>query len=404
MKATTMRRGSVGLELSLLVLAVVLGMTPWFSATVVGPAMAMDAGWRASSAIWMTLAVQLGFVLGSTASAVWLLADRLRPARLAAFASLVAALATALLAVDELPFSVVVTARIVAGAAMAGVYPPAIKLAAGWTTRSRGLVIGLIVGGTTLGSAMPHLLRVSGGGDEWRAVVLLAAGCAVAAAFLFAVLVREGPFQTPSAPFDPHALRSVLSNRGVLLATGGYLGHMWELYAMWSSIGFFFASVGSARAWPEAMSSLAAFATIAAGAVGSVIAGIVADRTGRSVVTIVAMALSGACCLLIGPAVFTSSALLLLIAILWGMSIVADSAQFSASVTEFAPPTWVGTAVTVQTALGFLLTTVTIGLVPMWSARFGWQFAYVPLVIGPLLGIFCMTRLKRLETDRAGAV
>lgn len=114
-----------------------------------------------------------------------------------------------------------------------------------------------------------------------------------------------------------------------------------------------------------------------------------------------AMAISGCCSLLIGPATSGPTLVVVAIAIVWGMSIVADSAQFSAAVTEFAPHDYVGTAVTVQTALGFLLTMVTIGLVPAWSATWGWRYAYMPLAIGPLLGMVAMWRLSTIEAARA---
>lgn len=393
-------RARPALELGVLVVAVVLGMSPWFSATVVAGAMAREWDASPSGGIWLTLGVQLGFVLGSLVSAALLLSDRLHPRRLAAWSAAIAALGTALLVVPGVGPATAIALRVVVGTALAGVYPPGIKIAAGWTRDHRGFAIGMLVAGTTLGSATPHLLRLSLDVDAWRGLQLLAAACALAAALLFALRVREGPYQAPSAPFDPRALRQVARNRAVVLATGGYLGHMWELYAMWSSIGAFWAFVVSERGLHGWVGPASAFATIAAGAAGCVWAGWAADRMGRSVVTIVAMAVSGACCVLIGFTMDAPLWLLLPLALLWGASIVADSAQFSAAVTEFAHRDYVGTAVTVQTALGFLLTMVTIGMVPSWVAAWGWKYAYLPLAIGPLLGIASMARLHRLERAR----
>ncbi len=385
-------------QVAVLVIAVVLGMSPWFSATVTAQAMVQE--WGTSDPLWLTLAVQGGFVAGSLVSATLLLADRWSPRRLAAGSAALAAAATALLVVPGTTPSLALWWRFIVGLALAGVYPPGIKIAAGWTRSRRGLAIGLLVGGTTLGSAVPHLLRVVVPVAEWRLLQLLAAACALVGSAVFAFRVREGPYQARSAPFDPRALRRVLLNTPVLLATGGYLGHMWELYAMWSSIGLFFAAVAGARGWAPATGSLLAFATIGAGALGCAWAGLVADRIGRSTTTIIAMAVSGTCALLIGPLLHGPAVLLVLVALLWGISIVADSAQFSAAVTEWSAAEYVGTSVTVQTALGFLLTMVTIPLVPSWSHSWGWERAYMPLALGPTLGIAAMLRLRRREALR----
>ncbi len=387
-------------ELGVLVTAVVLGMSPWFSATVVAGPMAQEWGVSPSRAIWLTLGVQLGFVLGSLVSASLLLADRLQPRRLAAWSAATAAISTTLLVLPGIGSTTAVLLRIIVGMALAGVYPPGIKIAAGWTRARRGLAIGLLVAGTALGSAAPHLMRLSVAPDTWRGLQLLAAASAALGALRFAFRVREGPYQAPSAPFDPRALQLVARNRAVVLATGGYLGHMWELYAMWSSIGAFWAFVARERGLEAWVGSATAFATVGAGALGSIWAGWAADRMGRSVVTILAMAVSGACSLLIGFALDAPLAVLITLALVWGAAIVADSAQFSASVTEFAHHDYVGTAVTVQTALGFLLTMLTIGLIPAWVGAWGWKYAYMPLAIGPALGIAAMAKLRTLERAR----
>jgi MFS family permease len=375
-------------------------MAPWFSATVVARAMATDWGVRDGTIRWLTLAVQLGFVIGSLVSAALLLSDRWSPRRLAILASGVAAVLTAALAHPAVGPASAIGLRLLVGIALAGVYPPAIKIAAGWTRDRRGRAIGMLVGGISLGSAVPHLLPLVAATDDWRIVQWWAAGSAGLATLVFARFVREGPWQAPSAPFDPRALRAVLSNRQVMLATGGYLGHMWELYAMWSSIGAFWSATVLARGGSPAGASVLSFLTVATGALGCWWAGVAADRVGRSLVTIVAMAISGSCSVLVGLLAGWSWPAVVVVALLWGASIVADSAQFSASVTEWADPAYVGTAVTVQTAAGFLLTMVTIGLVPQWSQAWGWRFAYLPLALGPLCGILCMLRVRAAEGRR----
>jgi MFS family permease len=373
----------------------ILAMTPWFSATVAAPG--MIAEWRAGVATraWLTIAVQLGFVVGTFVSALLLLSDRLSARRLAAGSSVIVAGATALLAWRDIGPTSAIFLRGITGVALAGVYPPGIKLAAGWWQAHRGTAIGVLVGALTVGSAAPNLFRLTPSGDHWRTIMLSTATAAAASSGIFWFAVREGPYQAASAPFDPRALSSVLRDRGVMLATGGYLGHMWELYAMWSSIGAFWTFVLAQREASPMLAPLFAFLTIGAGTIGCIVAGVVADRVGRALVTIVAMAASGTCALIIGFLVTAPLAAVVAVAIVWGVSIVADSAQFSASVTELAPSRYVGTAITLQTCLGFLLTIVTIRLVPVWVEWWGWGRAYMLLAIGPAFGIVSMWRLWR---------
>jgi MFS family permease len=373
----------------------ILAMTPWFSATVAAPGMITE--WRAGPATraWLTIAVQLGFVLGTFVSAVLLLSDRLSARRLAAVSSVLVAAATAAVAAPRLTPVAAVLLRGVTGVALAGVYPPGIKIAAGWWKVRRGTAIGVLVGALTVGSAAPNLLKLIIPTDHWRAIMAAAATAAAGSAILFWFGVREGPYQAASAPFDPRALSSVIRDRGVMLATAGYLGHMWELYAMWSSIGAFWTYVVSQHSAAPTLAPLLAFVTIATGTAGCVVAGMAADRVGRPVVTIIAMMVSGACALVIGFLTTAPLVVVAAVAIVWGVSIVADSAQFSASVTELAPSQYVGTAITLQTCLGFLLTIVTIRLVPVWVDWWGWGPAYMLLAIGPALGVMAMWRLWR---------
>jgi MFS family permease len=382
-------------QLGVLSAAIVLSMAPWFAATVVAAPMARDLSLGTAEVSWLTLAVQLGFVLGSLTSAVFVLSDRYRPRHLAAVCALLSAASTAAIAWLPLSGWGAIGMRLLTGASLACVYPPGMKIAAGWTQRYRGTAIGILVGAVSVGSAAPHLLRATWNVEEWRPVVLMAAISAALGGLLFAAFVREGPFQAPSTPFDPRAIGRVLGEREVRLATGGYLGHMWELFAMWSTIGLFLADAGRRHGVGSEWAPLMAFVVIASGAAGCVVAGIRADQIGRARVTIIAMAVSGACALAIGPLSAWSYSLTIIVAVAWGISVVADSAQFSACVAELAPREYVGTALTVQTASGFLLTMLTIHLVPSWAQRWGWERAYMPLAIGPLLGIAAMWPLTR---------
>jgi MFS family permease len=390
----TAEPGAVG-QLTVLAVAMVLGMAPWFSATAVAPALV--ATWQAppTTAAWLTMAVQLGFVAGTLTSAVLVLADRWSARRLAGGSAILAALATAALAIGATTPGTAIFLRGLTGFALAGVYPPGMKLVAGWWRARRGMAIGVLIGALTLGSASPNLVRVLVDPSNWRSVLVVAASSSAIASLVFLRFAREGPYQAPTVPFDPGALRRVATDRGVVLATAGYLGHMWELYAMWSTIGLFWLAVSARRGFPASTASVLAFATIAVGMAGCVAAGVYADRIGRATVTIVAMAVSGLCALVIGALIDAPLPLLAAVAAIWGIAVIADSAQFSACVTELAPNEYVGTALTLQTSLGFLLTLVTIRLVPVWAGAWGWERAYMPLAIGPAFGILAMRRLKR---------
>jgi MFS family permease len=388
-------------QLALLSVAMLLGMSPWFSATAVAPALAARWGVSASTTAWLTMAVQLGFVGGTLLSALLMLPDRWSARRLAGGSALLAALMTALITlIPDTPVGAIAL-RLATGAALAGVYPPGMKLVAGWWRDRRGMAIGVLVGFLTIGSASPHLIRAVVPPGAWQFVLIGAALSSALAGILFLASVREGPYQAPPIPFDVRALRRIMSDRGVVLATGGYLGHMWELYAMWSSIGIFWAAVIGRRMLDQALAPALAFATIATGIVGCVVAGVYADRVGRARVTIIAMAVSAACSLGIGLLLDAPLPVLATVAIVWGIAIIADSAQFSACITELAPREYVGTALTLQTCLGFLLTMITIRMVPVWVEQWGWERAYAPLAIGPVLGILAMWRLGSLGRMRA---
>lgn len=384
--------------LLLLALAELMAMALWFSASAVAPELAAVWELDAGQAAWLTMSVQLGFVAGALLSAGLTLADIWSPRWLFAGSAWAGAGLTAAIAALATGPEAAIPLRFLTGMTLAGVYPPAMKIMAGWFRRGRGMAIGVLVGALTVGSAMPHLLRVVGGVGEWRAVLYLAAGLAVAGGLLAALALKDGPYQAPAAPFDPRAVGRILRDRATMLANAGYFGHMWELYAVWTWVPLFlaasFAGDGRAGTTPE-LAGMLAFATIAVGGLGAWWAGIVADRTGRVPVAGASMLISGGCCLTAGLLFGAHPWLLAPFCLIWGFAVVADSAQFSACVTELAEPSYVGTALTLQTAVGFLLTVATIRLVPVWQAAWGWEGAFLPLALGPALGTAAMLRLRR---------
>lgn len=389
--------------LFLLALAELLVMSLWFSASAVVPEITAEWSLDAGAAAWLTMSVQLGFVAGALLSAVTTLADIVDPRRLVAASALLGAAATAAIAWLATGATFAIGLRFVTGMALAGVYPPGMKIMAGWFLDRRGLAIGVMVGALTVGSASPHLLRVAGGIGDWRPVLYLAAGLAAVGGLIALFGLRTGPYEAPTAPFDPRAVGRILRDRASMLANAGYFGHMWELYAVWTWIPLYLAA--SFRADASALTTpvfagIIAFATIAMGGPGAWAAGLAADRRGRTAVTSLSMLVSGACCLAAGFLFGTPAWLITPFCLLWGFAIVADSAQFSTCITELAEPAYVGTALTLQTAVGFLLTTVTIRMLPIWQERFGWDWAFAPLAIGPAIGTIAMLRLRRRPEAR----
>jgi MFS family permease len=383
--------------LTVLAAAELLAMAPWFSASAVAPALITEWQLTATGAAWLTISVQLGFVTGALVSAILTLSDVWSARRLVAGAATLAAASTAAVAAAPGP-EIGVGLRFLAGAALAGVYPPGMKLVAGWFREGRGAAIGILVGALTLGSSLPHLARWALPASAWRTVMLVAAGSALLGAALVLLVPHDGPHAVRSTAFSWSAVPRLLRERPLVLANLGYLGHMWELYAMWTWIAVFVAESERARLGaPPAPGApaLAAFAVIGSGALGCWWAGRAADRWGRTVVTSVAMVVSGACALGIGLGFGRPLAALVPILLIWGIAIVADSAQFSTAVSELAPAELVGTALTLQTCAGFLLTCLTIYGLPAVAGVVGWRWSMATLAAGPALGIWAMLRLRR---------
>jgi MFS family permease len=380
--------------LVLLALAMVLSMSTWFSASAVLPA--LRAAWHLSNgdAALLTIAVQIGFVAGALASATLNLADRFPARRLLFVATLGAATANGLVATAD-GLVPAIALRFATGLFIAGVYPPALKVMSTHFRGDRGVALGAMIGGLTLGSALPHLVNGLGGLD-WRAVVVSTSALTLLGGAIALALVRDGPYPFPPGVFDPRQVLRVFLEPATRLANLGYFGHMWELYAMWSWFAAFFADslTASGTADTRMPGSLGAFAVIGGGAIGCFAGGVLGDRWGRTRTTALAMTVSGTCALIIGATFGRSPLLVLAIGLVWGVAVIADSAQFSTMITELADQSYVGTALTVQLAVGFSLTVLTIWLVPLVRDALGWSWAFALLAPGPALGVVAMLRLR----------
>jgi MFS family permease len=381
--------------LALLAVTLVLSMTTWFSASAVIPQLRVQWDLSDSAAAWLTIAVQLGFVCGALVSSLLNLSDVVSPRHVMLGGAIGAAIVNGLLEI-AVSAAAGIPLRFATGFFLAGVYPPALKLMSTWFRKGRGIALGILVGALIVGNAMPHLVNGLGGLD-WRLVIYVTSALTLAGGLIAEFAVKEGPFPFPRATFDPRQAGRVFSNRGVRLASLGYFGHMWELFAMYAWFLVFFSEALAVRGAPVgSAAAYATFAVIAIGGLGSWVGGILGDRWGRTKTTAAMMGVSGSCAGLIGLLFGAPAWLVLLVSLVWGFAIVADSAQFSTMVTELADQAYVGTALTLQLALGFALTVATIWLVPFLEGAFGWRWAFAFLALGPALGVVAMLRLKAL--------
>ena len=375
-----------------------LANATWFSATAVVPALERDWSLTAAGAAWLVVVVQVGFVAGSFAAAVLNLPDRLQPRLLMAGAALVAGVANlGLLFADGL--AVALPTRFAVGVALAGIYAPGVRLVATHYARGRGVATGVVVGALTLGSGTPNLVR--GLGDVPWQVTIIVTSCLAVVSAIVVTPVRTGPGAVSTPPLDlGAAARAMLRDQPLRLATAGYLGHMWELYALWAWMATFYAvSRMTLTGVPPtvAETGVVAFGAIGvAGMAGSVVAGRLADRLGRTAITSGAMVISAACCLVSPLAFVAPTPIVTIVLVVWGASVIADSAQFSAASTELAESRYAGSVLALQLALGFALTVASIRLVPVLADVIGWRFALLPLAVGPILGTVAMLRLRLL--------
>ena len=383
--------------LILVSLATFFSLSVWFSTNAISGALEVEKSIDESSMAILTITVQLGFVFGTLLIAVTNLSDLINARTLFAYASVLAALANLLvIPFDSTPL--LIAARFATGAFLGGVYPPAMKVISGWYTKGRGFALGTMVGALTIGSGSPHLLR-SVFSENWQAVIIGSSVLAISGGLILKFLVKDGPHEVRGAKFNPKYLIGAISQRGPRLALTGYLGHQWELYAMWAWIGSFMLYIVGEQSLIGDRLDLASaltFLVFAVGAIASSYAGIWSEKIGRTAVTSIVMVISGGVAVFIGFLPPEMTVLIVILAMIWGASVIADSAQFSTAMTELSDPAYRGTMLTFQTVIGFALTAVSIWLLPIVKDSSGWGWAFAMLALGPVLGTAAMLRLRSL--------
>lgn len=375
-------------------IAVILSMTAWFSATAIISELTMALKLSSGQATWLTNAVQAGFVVGALGSSLLSLSDIWRLTTLMAFASLAAGIFNIMLLLEP-SAAIAITLRFATGVALALIYPPTMKFVATWFKKGRGLAMGAMVGALTLGSAVPHLMRGFSEMIDWESVIIASTACCFAATIIFGFFLVEGPDKFAKTQINLSHICAILKDRPVMLANFGYFGHMWELYAMW---GWFlvYATAAQLNGLSVTNVSILTFSVITMGAPGSLICGWLSDRIGRCYSTSLMMVISGSCALLVGLTFEGPAWLFILVSLVWGLTVVADSAQFSAAVTELSDQTLVGSALALQMGVGFAITIFVIWITPVIAELLGgWQWAFVVLVPGPIVGITSMMLLRK---------
>lgn len=373
--------------LFVVVLGQFLVMGLWFSGTAV--VQELQVLWELSDAQAgaLTGLTVLGFVAGTVVFAVLNISDRFPPQHVFLVSSLVGAAAMVLFVFRPGGVTGALGLRFLTGFTLAGVYPVGMKILASWYDKL-GWAIGLLVAALTLGSGTPYLVRASG--VPWEGVVWTSSALAVLGGIAVAWWVRPGPRLPPRSRFLPSAFARAFKVRGFRRSALGYFGHMWELYALWGLLPLFLAARGDLSATQVAASTFAAFLS---GAVACMWAGHRSKTIGEARVARFALIGSGAMCIL-SPLIFVMPVWLLVVFVLvWGAAVIADSAQFSALSAHAAPQEHVGTALTIQNAIGFAITFAPLAIVPLVAAATGWQWAFLLLALGPLFGAWSVNGL-----------
>ena len=378
----------------LISMSVFLASSTWFSGTAANPVLRELWELPAHHLGSLTTSVQLGFIIGTLLYALLNIADVFNARKVFFISALLGALFNAAFALLSSGLEFALVARFLTGLTLAGVYPVGMKLIASWFKTGLGWRLGVMVGALALGTGFPYLITYLGGDADWRLLSALASLLAVVGGSLILFAVSDGPYLKSRARFDLKMMLKVFQHRPFRNTAFGYFGHMWELYAVWSMLGFFLAaSFGVRNLSLSEFLPLISFAVIAMGAVGCALGGWISQRVGERSVALVSLLISAGFCLSSALLFNLPPLILIPLLLIWGFVVVSDSPQFSALATQYAPSEYTGTALTIQNGIGFAITLLSIQITPVIADQIGWQWAFTFLAIGPLFGAFYMRQV-----------
>ena len=376
------------------------GTSLWFAGNAVILDLQRDWGLAPESLAYVTSAVQLGFVSGTLLFAVLMISDRFSPRLVFFCCALAGGIANLALLLAPRELLALLLLRFMTGFFLAGIYPVGMKIAAGWYRRGLGRALGYLLAALVLGTALPHLLRGSGTDLPWQQVIVGVSLLAAIGGAAMLLAVPDGPHIGKGAAFNPRALKFIFASPRFRASAFGYFGHMWELYTLWAFIPLLLLAYAQ-RHDPGLNLYWWTFLIIAAGFVGCAVGGVVSARIGSARVAASQLAVSGCCCLL-SPLMLNAPAPLFFgFLLLWGITVVGDSPQFSALNAEHAPREYVGSALTIVNSIGFLITILSIQLASSLLPLLGIQYLFWILIPGPVIGLWAMRRLLRARTGSA---
>ena len=375
------------------------GTSLWFASNAVLGDLKRQWDLGNAALSYMTSSVQLGFIFGTLIFAFFTISDRFSPRIVFVVCSLLGSLANLSIYFAAKDLISLLALRFITGFFLAGIYPVGMKIAAGWFRKGLGRALGFLVGALVAGTAFPHLLKSTGQSIPWEHVILSISGISLAGGFLMFLLVPDGPYLVKGTRFNSKAFIVIFRSKELRCASFGYFGHMWELYTLWA---FFPVLIGKYAAVTRQPLNISfwSFCAIAAGSLGCIGGGLISKKLGSPAVAFFQLALSGFCCLL-SPLIFQAPAEFFLgFLILWGIVVVGDSPQFSALTAQTAPRELVGSALTIVTSIGFLITIVSIQFTNYLTEYISLKFVFVFLFAGPIIGLVYLWPLFRSFSKR----